>query len=63
MTQFIQARLLPNLTLGISPVRQRIQMACVMGALVCLVVALARPQWGFDWEEVKQRGLDIVCGD
>jgi len=60
MTKFIQARLLPNLTLGISPVRQKLQMACVIGAVVCLVVALARPQWGFDWEEVKQRGLDIV---
>src|SRR5881409_2939792 len=21
---------------------------------------LARPQWGFDWEEARQRGLDIV---
>src|SRR6185295_8691540 len=22
--------------------------------------ALARPQWGFTWEEAKQRGLDII---
>jgi Ca-activated chloride channel family protein len=29
-------------------------------AVVCLILALARPQWGFDWEEMKQRGLDIV---
>ena len=29
-------------------------------AVVCLILALARPQWGFDWEEIKQRGLDIV---
>ena len=28
--------------------------------MACLILALARPQWGFDWEEVKQRGLDIV---
>jgi Ca-activated chloride channel family protein len=25
-----------------------------------LILALARPQWGFDWQEMKQRGLDIV---
>ena len=31
-----------------------------MLAVVCLILALARPQWGFDWEEIKQRGLDIV---
>ena len=25
-----------------------------------LITALARPQWGFKWEEVKQRGLSII---
>lgn len=25
-----------------------------------LVVALMRPQWGFRWEEVRQKGLDIM---
>jgi len=60
MTRFIQARLLPYLTLGISPGRQKFRMACLVAATVCLILALARLQWGFDWEEVKQRGLDIV---
>ena len=26
----------------------------------CLIVALARPEWGYDLEQVEQRGLDIV---
>ena len=25
-----------------------------------MVIAIARPQWGFDWQEARQRGLDIV---
>jgi len=29
-------------------------------ALLCIGVALTRPQWGSHWEEVKQRGLDII---
>ena len=29
-------------------------------ALALCVVALARPQWGFKWEEVRQRGLSII---
>jgi Ca-activated chloride channel family protein len=29
-------------------------------AAALLVIAFARPQWGFDWEEVHQRGLDII---
>jgi Ca-activated chloride channel family protein len=60
LTQFIQARLLPSLTTGISLRRQRIRLGCLVLAVVCLILALARPQWGFDWEEIKQRGLDIV---
>jgi Ca-activated chloride channel family protein len=60
LTQFIQARLLPTLTVGISARRQKILVGCLVLAVVCLILALARPQWGFDWEEMKQRGLDIV---
>src|SRR5437762_10037493 len=60
VTQFIQARLLPALSVGISPGRLKIRLACLVLAVICLILALARPQWGFDWEEAKQRGLDIV---
>ena len=60
MTRFIQARLLPGLVSGVSPVRQKIRMSCLLAAIICLIIALARPQWGFTLEEVKQRGLDIV---
>ncbi len=60
LTQFIQARLLPALTVGISARRQKIRLGCLVLAVVGLILALARPQWGFDWQEVKQRGLDIV---
>ena len=60
LTQFIQARLLPTLTIGISATRQKISVGCLVLAVVCLILALARPQWGFDWQETKQRGLDIV---
>ena len=63
LTRFIQARLLPDLTVGISPTRERIRAGCLVLAVACLLLALARPQWGFDWEEVKLRGLDIVAAD
>jgi Ca-activated chloride channel family protein len=60
VAQFIQARLLPGLLSGVSPARQKFRRACLVAALACVLLALARPQWGFRWEEVKQRGLDIV---
>src|SRR5436190_7123188 len=59
-TQFIQARLLPALTVGISTARVKIRLASLVLAIIFIILALARPQWGFDWEPAKQRGLDII---
>src|SRR6266496_1785872 len=58
--QFVQSRLLAQLTIGVSPARQKLRLALIVFAVACLILALARPQWGFEWEEAKQRGLDIV---
>ncbi len=60
MTQFIQARLLPGLISGLSPTRQKVRFVLITIAFALLLIALARPQWGFTWEESKQKGLDIV---
>jgi Ca-activated chloride channel homolog len=60
MTQFIQARLLPGLVAGVSKRRQKVKLACLILGVVALIFALARPQWGFTWEEVKIRGVDVV---
>ena len=60
MTQFIQARLLPGLVSGLSPTRQKVRFALLIAAVALAIIALARPQWGFTWEESKQKGLDIV---
>jgi Ca-activated chloride channel family protein len=60
MTQFIQARLLPGLIAGVSATRQKIRGAMIIGAVICFIFALARPQWGYFQEEIAQRGLDIV---
>ena len=60
MTQFIQARLLPGLVSGLSPTRQKFRFALLIAAVALTIIALARPQWGFSWEESKQKGLDVV---
>jgi Ca-activated chloride channel family protein len=60
LTQFIEARLLSSLTVGISPARRKIRFALLLAAVGLSIVALARPQHGFDLQEVEQRGLDVV---
>jgi len=37
-------------------------VALGLAAVVCMMLALARPQWGFRWKENKKKGLDIVVG-
>ncbi len=60
LAQFIQTRLLSALTVGVSPARQKFRFALVILAVALLIVTIARPQHGFDLEEVQQNGLDIV---
>jgi len=60
IAQFVRSRLLAHLTVGISGGRQKARMALLVGAVTLGMLALARPQWGFDWEEARQRGLDII---
>jgi Ca-activated chloride channel family protein len=57
---FIEARLLSALTVGISPRRRKIRFTLLVLASVFLIIALARPQYGFNLQEVEQSGLDIV---
>lgn len=60
MKQFIQARLLPGLVSGVASRRQKLKSACLLLGVAGLIFALARPQWGFSWEQVNVRGVDIV---
>ncbi|MBM3823760.1 MAG: VWA domain-containing protein [Verrucomicrobia bacterium] len=60
MRQFVQSRLLAQLTVGVSPARQKIRAGLLVGAVALLFLALAGPRYGFEWEEARQRGLDIV---
>lgn len=60
LMQFIQSRLLPGLTVGLSPEREQLRIVLLLGAVVALILALAGPQWGYTLEEAHQKGLDVV---
>jgi Ca-activated chloride channel family protein len=60
LTQFVEPRLLSSLTVGISMQRRKWRYALAILAVALLIVAIARPQRGFELEEVQQTGLDIV---
>lgn len=61
---FVKSRLFAQLTVGVSLGRQIAKRVLLGAALVTLLLALARPQWGFIEEETTASGLDIiVCFD
>lgn len=60
MTKFIHPNLLNVLTESVWFTVRKWKIALIICAIIFLVIASARPQWGFKWEEVKQRGLDII---
>ena len=40
--------------------RAFLKAALTLLAATLVLLALARPRWGFDWVEVKRRGMDVV---
>lgn len=58
--QFVQARLLPHLTVRVSRRWQLARLWLLTLATGLLGLALAQPQWGMAWQEAHQQGLDIV---
>ena len=60
LEQFAQANLLPVLTSGTDPRGQQWRAGLLVVTLALLILALAGPRWGFQWEEVRREGVDIV---
>ncbi len=60
LQEFASGRLLEKLTLGISPKKRMIKRVILVLAVASIFVALARPQMGFQWKEIKRKGIDIM---
>jgi Ca-activated chloride channel family protein len=60
MRRFADAHLLGEIGGDTSVSRYRAKFAFITLALLFSILALARPQWGYHWQEVKRKGLDIL---
>jgi len=58
--KFASGHLLEKLTQGVSPKKRMIKRVILVLAVAAIFVALARPQMGFQWKEVKRKGIDIL---
>ncbi len=58
--QFVDASLLSRLVSPRVVEQRRRKTKLLIWGLVFLMIALAQPRWGFQWEDLKQRGVDII---
>ena len=64
LARFGNVALLRPLMQGVSHQKQNVKFVLQMVALVCLIVAAARPQFGSKLETVKKQGIEVmVCLD
>lgn len=60
LKRFASEDLLSEIAASFDAKRDTIKHCLLVLVFVLGVLALARPQWGFDWQEVKRQGLDIM---
>ncbi len=60
LAQVAQPPLLAHLVEHLDARRRRVKIWLTVAAVACAALALLGPQWGFHWETLIRRGVDVV---
>jgi Ca-activated chloride channel family protein len=60
LQQFVSARLLPQLAGTVNRPRRILRFALQLLGLALAIVSLAQPRWGYTFQDVKRKGLDLL---
>ena len=60
LQEFVSTRLLPQLAGTVNRPRRVIKFALLLVGLSLAIVSLAQPRWGYTFQEVKRKGLDLL---
>src|SRR5205809_3276184 len=60
LQQFVSARLLPQLAGTVNRPRRIVRFSLILLGLALAIVSLAQPRWGYTFEDVKRKGLDLL---
>ncbi len=58
--EFVSPRLLPHLSGTVNRFRRVLRFGLQLFGLVCAIVSLAQPRWGYTFQDVKRKGLDLL---
>ena len=58
--EFAATKMLGDLAASYSPLRKKLKITLVLCSTLFILLALARPQWGYEWRETKGRGIDLL---
>jgi Ca-activated chloride channel homolog len=60
LREFVSARLLPALAGTVNRPRRILRFGLQLLGLAFAIVSLAQPRWGYTFEDVKRKGLDLL---
>ncbi len=60
LQEFVSARLLPQLAGTVNRPRRVLRFALLLLGLSLALLSLAQPRWGYTFEDVKRKGLDLL---
>ncbi len=60
LREFVSPKLLPQLSATVARSRRALRFGFLMLGLAFAIVSLARPQWGYIYQDVKRKGLDLL---
>ena len=60
LREFVSAKLLPQLSATVNRSRRSVRFGFLMLGIALAIVSLARPQWGYIYQDVKRKGLDLL---
>ncbi|MFN2621617.1 MAG: VWA domain-containing protein [Chthoniobacterales bacterium] len=60
LRSFVSDRLLPNLARTVDRRRRKFRFALTLLGAVLAITALAKPRWGYTYQDVKRKGLDLI---
>jgi len=58
--RFAHRKLIPDLTKSLDITKRKIKIIIILIAFAFIIFSFMRPQWGFKWQRIERKGLDII---